>query len=185
MEKTKSQARILDIVYIAMFAALIAVCSWTTIPTIVPFTLQTFGVFLTLGMLGGKRGAAAVVVYVLLGLVGAPVFANFQGGFAVLAGTTGGYIIGFVVSALLYWLITKLLGNKLPVVIIASVLGLIVCYAFGTAWFMIVYSASKGGVELLTALGWCVFPFILPDLAKIALAVTTAKLLKRYTPLKF
>src|SRR5574344_3070922 len=88
MEKTKSQARILDIVYIAMFAALIAVCSWTTIPTIVPFTLQTFGVFLTLGMLGGKRGAAAVVVYVLLGLVGAPVFANFQGGFAVLAGTT-------------------------------------------------------------------------------------------------
>ena len=98
--KTPGYAKTKDMAYIAVFAVLIAVCSWISIPTTVPFTLQTFAVFLTVGVLGGKRGSLAVLVYILLGCVGVPVFAGFSGGIGVLAGQTGGYIVGFLFSAL-------------------------------------------------------------------------------------
>ena len=74
--------RTVDIAYIGMFVAVIAICSWISIPATVPFTLQTFAVFMAVGLLGGKRGTIAVVTYVLLGAVGAPVFAGFAGGMA-------------------------------------------------------------------------------------------------------
>ena len=73
-----------DLVYIAVFAVVMAVCSWISIPAQVPFTLQTFGVFMAVGVLGGKRGTLAVLVYVLLGAVGVPVFAGFSGGIGAL-----------------------------------------------------------------------------------------------------
>lgn len=86
--------------YIALFAVLMAVCSWISIPAVVPFTLQTFGVFVAVSVLGGKRGTLAVVLYLLMGVVGLPVFAGFSGGLGVLLGSTGGYIVGFVFTAL-------------------------------------------------------------------------------------
>ena len=98
-----SHSKTLTLTYIALSAALIAICSWISIPTTVPFTLQTFGVFAALGTLGGRRGTLAILAYLLLGLVGLPVFSGFQGGPGVLLGTTGGYILGFLASALLYW----------------------------------------------------------------------------------
>ena len=174
--KQKWTAR--DMAYVAIFAVTIAICSWISIPTTVPFTLQTFAVFLAVGVLGGRRGTFAVLVYILLGAVGLPVFAGFSGGLGALLGTTGGYIIGFFFSALLYWAMTKVLGEKTPVMVVAMVLGLIVCYAFGTVWFMTVYARNSGTIGLGTALGWCVIPFIIPDLVKIALAVGLTRLLK-------
>ena len=174
--KQKWAAR--DMAYVAIFAVTIAICSWISIPTTVPFTLQTFAVFLAVGVLGGRRGTFAVLVYILLGAVGLPVFAGFSGGLGALLGTTGGYIIGFFFSALLYWAMTKVLGEKTPVMVVAMVLGLIVCYAFGTVWFMTVYARNSGAIGLGTALGWCVIPFIIPDLVKIALAVGLPRLLK-------
>ena len=87
----------------ALFAALIAICSWISIPTAVPFTLQTFAVFLALGVLGGKLGTLSVAVYLLLGAVGLPVFAGFQGGLGALLGATGGYLAGFLLTALTVW----------------------------------------------------------------------------------
>ena len=166
--------------YIALFAVLMAVCAWISIPMTVPFTLQTFSIFAALGILGGRRGTYAVAVYLLLGAAGLPVFSNFQGGLGVLLGTTGGYILGFLCAALLYWLLTARLGSSLPVSVLAMVLGLMVCYAFGTAWFLVVYARTAGGVGLLTALGWCVFPFILPDLAKLTLAVLLSQRVGKY-----
>lgn len=165
----------IDIVYIAIFAALMAVCSWISITMVVPFTLQTFAVFLSVYLLGGKRGTLSVLVYILLGAVGLPVFAGFSGGLGTLLGNTGGYIIGFLFSALVMWICEKLLGKKLWAYAVSMVLGLIVCYAFGTAWFMVVYARDNGAVSLLTVLGWCVFPFIIPDLVKIALALLIGK----------
>ena len=85
-------------VYISFFAIVIAIGSWISIPTMIPFTLQTFAVFITVGILGGKRGAAAVSLYILLGVVGIPVFAGFKGGIGVLLGNTGGYILGFLLT---------------------------------------------------------------------------------------
>lgn len=172
--------KIVAMVQIALFAAIIAICSWIQIPLTVPFTLQTFAVFCTLGILGGKNGTISVLLYIILGAVGVPVFAGFSGGVGVLLGTTGGYIIGFLFTALLYWAITHFFGNKLPVMILAMALGLVVCYAFGTAWFMLVYARTTGAVGLMTALGWCVFPFILPDCVKIALAILLAKRIPKH-----
>ena len=100
MEMTAAKIRTRDVAYIAIFTALMAVCSWISIPTAIPFTLQTMAVFLAVGLLGGKRGTLAVTAYVLLGAVGAPVFANFSGGIGILLGQTGGYILGFIGSAL-------------------------------------------------------------------------------------
>ncbi len=164
-----------DMAYIALFVVLMAVCSWIQIPTTVPFTLQTFAVFLAVGVLGGARGTIAGVVYILLGAVGVPVFAGFSGGLGALLSASGGYIAGFLFSALVMWGMEALLGRKLWVLCASMVLGLAVCYAFGTAWFMAVYARSTGAVGLLTALGWCVFPYIPFDLGKIALAMLLSR----------
>ncbi len=173
--KTRNKSNVLDLVYIAIGAALIAICSWISIPTAVPFTLQTFAVFFVLLVLGGKRGTIATLVYVLLGAIGIPVFAGITGGIGILFGNTGGYIIGFLFIGLIYMLFENFFHNNLVMKILALVLGLAVCYAFGTGWFMHVYMKNSGEIGLLTVLGWCVFPFIIPDLIKIALAVIISK----------
>lgn len=175
---TKAKLSVRDMAYIAMFAVVMAVCSWISVPYVVPFTLQTFGVFLAVGALGGKRGTLAVLIYILLGCVGVPVFAGFSGGIGVVLGSTGGYIVGFLVQALVMWAMERLPGNQTVVTIISMVLGLIGCYAFGTVWFVVVYAQKTGPVGLWTALGWCVFPYILPDAAKMALALVLRKRLK-------
>ena len=174
--KKRKKQQLIDMALIAMMAALIAVCSWISITVgEIPFTLQTFAVFVAVGLLGMKRGLLSVVVYILLGAVGVPVFAGFTGGISVLFGTTGGYIVGFLFLALLAGLILDKFGKKVYVMIIALVLGLLVCYAFGTAWFMVIYMKNTGPVGLMTVLGWCVFPFIIPDLVKMALAIAITK----------
>ena len=160
IEMTVPKISIRDIAYIAVFTALMAVCSWISIPTAIPFTLQTMGVFLAVGLLGGKRGTLAVTAYVLLGAVGAPVFANFSGGLGVLMGQTGGYIL---------WVLGA-----------GMVLGMLVCYAFGTAWFMVVYPMNGESVGLWTALTWCVFPYVVFDLIKIGLALGLTSQLRRH-----
>lgn len=180
MEMTSAKIRTRDIAYIAVFTALMAVCSWISIPTAIPFTLQTMAVFLAVGLLGGKRGTIAVLAYVLLGAVGAPVFANFSGGAGILLGQTGGYILGFIGSALLMWALERSLGGKLWGLGLNMVLGLLVCYAFGTAWFMVVYPMGGESVTLWTALTWCVFPYVIFDLIKIALALTLTSQLRRH-----
>ena len=177
-----SRSKTYDMVYIAIFAVLMAICSWISIPMTVPFTLQTFGVFISVGIMGGKRGTVAVLVYILLGAIGVPVFAGFSGGFGVLLNTTGGYIIGFLFSALVMWGIEKVFGRKPVMQILSMLVGLIVCYAIGTAWFMVVYSRANGAVGLGTVLGWCVIPFIIPDLVKIALAFVLSARLRQYVP---
>ena len=178
-----SRFRTLDLAYIALFAVLMAVCAWITVPLpkpLVQFTMQTFAMFMALATLGGRRGLYAMVVYLLLGAVGVPVFSGFRGGLGVLLDTTGGYIIGFVAAALVYWLLTAKLGDSLPVMVAACVLGLAVCYAFGTAWFLVVYARVNGPIGVTTALGWCVFPYIIPDLLKLALAIILSRRVKKF-----
>ncbi|MBO4609200.1 MAG: biotin transporter BioY [Lachnospiraceae bacterium] len=171
-------------IYIGLCAALIAVCSQIQIPAAVPFTLQTFAIFLTCGLLGGKRGTVSVLIYILLGAVGLPVFAGFKGGIGALLGTTGGYIIGFIFAALIMWLFEKLMGKKMIPLGLSMVCGLLICYAFGNAWFICVYTNTKEPVGIMTALSWCVFPFIIPDIVKIALALTLTSRLRKLIPFR-
>lgn len=175
MKATTTRENTRDMVYIAMFAVLIAVCSWISVPATVPFTLQTFGVFVTVGVLGGKRGSLSVLVYLLLGMIGVPVFAGFSGGISCLLGSTGGYIIGFLFSALVMWGMEIAFGKSRFVLVLSMILGLMVCYLFGTIWFMTVYARTTGAIGVMTALGWCVFPYIIPDGIKIVLAMILCK----------
>ncbi len=169
-----------DMAYIAVMAAVMAICSWISIPTTVPFTMQTFGVFMAVGLLGGRRGTLAVLVYILLGAIGLPVFAGFSGGLGTLLGTTGGYILGFLGSALIMWAMELLPMKNTPIKILSMLMGLAVCYGFGTVWFMIVYTNANGAVALSSVLAWCVIPFIIPDLIKIALALLLTGRLKNH-----
>lgn len=173
--KTKTR----DLVFIALAAALITVCSWISIPLTVPITLQTFAIFTVVGLLGMRRGTIAVLIYILLGAVGIPVFSGFKGGIGALLGNTGGYIIGFIFSALLTGALLKLWGNKVWALIVSMILGLAVCYIFGTAWFMFMYTRNTGAVGLLSVLSWCVIPFLIPDAVKIGLSVFLVKVLKK------
>lgn len=176
---TKTTLKTRDITYIGIMAALMAVCSWISIPTAVPFTMQTFGVFFAVGVLGGKRGTIAIAVYLLLGAAGLPVFAGFSGGIGALAGQTGGYLLGFILSAMIMWAAERLFGKSAPVFVASAVVGLAACYAFGTIWYMFLYMRASGPVGLMTVLGWCVIPFIIPDLIKIGLALALSRRLSR------
>ena len=164
---------------IALCAALLAPCAWLSVPTQPPFTMQTFGVFLTLLLLGAKDGTIAIGLYILLGALGVPVFSGFNGGMGALMGPTGGYIVGFLLMCLIFGLLCGK-GAGLWLKALALLLGLAVCYAFGTLWFVKVYGDMKGPISTLSALSMCVFPFIVPDLAKLALALWAGKRLEKY-----
>ena len=164
---------------IALCAALLAPCAWLSVPAQPPFTMQTFGIFLTLLLLGAKDGAIAIGLYILLGALGVPVFSGFNGGMGALMGPTGGYIVGFLLICLIFGLLCGK-GAGLWLKALALLLGLAVCYAFGTLWFVKVYGDMKGPISTLSALSMCVFPFIVPDLAKLALALWAGKRLEKY-----
>lgn len=169
-----------DITIMAMMVAFIAVCSQIAIPMTVPFTLQTFAVFITAYLLGTKKGTITVISYILLGIVGCPVFAGFTGGAGAIVGSTGGYIIGFIFTSLIVGVITKNVKFKndianIVVAVIAMFVGDVACFVIGTAQFMMVTKMS-----LAISLSYCVIPFIIPDLAKMIVAAIFVNRVKKY-----
>lgn len=155
----------------ALFAALLAVCAWISFPVSeIAFTLQTFGVFLTLGLLGGRLGTVAIAVYLVMGAVGLPVFTGFRGGIGVLLGATGGYLWGFAAAGLVYWCLTALLPRNRFVCLFAMITGQLVCYTLGTFWFWLVYLRGGSAVSLLPIFAKCVLPYLLPDGLKLFFA---------------
>lgn len=162
-----------------LFTAVLAVCAWVSVPVgDIAVTLQTFGIFLTLGLLGGKYGSITVFVYLLLGAVGAPVFSGFRGGMGALLGTTGGYIFGFMLTSLTYWLLTSFKDTP-PIRLCAMVLGLLLCYGCGSAWYVWGYLGSNP-LSLCAVLLKCVVPYLIPDGIKLFLAWVLTRRLKRF-----
>ena len=165
----------LHLVMAALFAALTAVCSQIQIPLpMVPINLALFAVHLAGALLGAKWGALSITAYALLGVVGAPVFAGFSSGPAVLFGKTGGYILGYILCALLVGLLSRRLGFTFPKLCLSMVVGVAVCYLFGTIWFMVIT-----GMNLVTSLTYCVIPFLPGDVVKILLAALLALRLQK------
>ena len=155
----------------SVFAALTAICAWLSIPIPpVAFTMQTFGLLLTLGVLGGKWGSISIWLYLLLGLVGLPVFSGFRFGAAALLDVTGGFLWGFALGAPVYWALEKL--GKIP----AMVGFQLVCYGCGCWWF----SVYTGNTGFLAAALTCVVPYLIPDGIKLWLAYGLSKRLKKH-----
>jgi len=124
----------------ALGAAVIAVLAQVSIPlpfSPVPITGQTLAIGLIVTILGTRLGTLSVLLYLLLGAVGLPVFAQFKGGVSILVGPTGGYLVGFLLTALVMGLYLSKFGYTYVQSIIANIIGMFITLAFGTAWLKI------------------------------------------------
>ena len=157
-----------QMVLIALMTAVTCVLGPLSIPlpfSPVPISLTNFAIFLAIFVLGMKSGTISFIIYLLLGAVGVPVFSSFRGGFQVLAGPTGGYLIGFIFLALIMGFALDHFDRKLVPTIIGMIIGMAVCYAFGTVWLAKLLSLSfKEGLMM------GVIPYLPGDAAKIIIA---------------
>ena len=167
----KRQLLVRKITYVAMCVAWMSICSWLTVPFVVNFTLQLFAVFLIAAISDWKLSLASIGSYLMLGLLGLPIFSGFQGGPSVFANVTGGFLIGFVAATAVIGGAVRIWGRKTIVLVASMAVGLMLCYAFGTAWYIWVFAYRGNSVSVWFALSYCVFPFLLPDCLKIYLAV--------------
>ena len=178
----KVQSRTKSIVYVGLSIAIIAVCSWVTIPIgPIPFTLQMFGIPLIIALLSPLESIAAVYLFVIIGALGVPVFSGFKGGIGVLLGPTGGFLIGYlfgvVLAALFLYLATKRSNNVIANIAFAIIAGIIFtacAYITGCIQYSIV-----AGIGIEQAFLVSGAPFIIPDLAKIVIAAVCAQPIKR------
>ena len=171
--RKKSGSSVRGITETALASALIALSAMISIPFPVPFTLQIFGVYFALFYLGARRGIIAVLLYVMIGAVGLPVFSGFSGGAGRLFDATGGFIWGFILLSLVYLATDSFLprGRYRPKLAVALSLG--VFYLTGSLWYAAFY--TDGSIAgYLSSLALTVMPFLLPDIVKIALAAIVA-----------
>lgn len=160
-----------------LMAAVICILGPISLPipiSPVPVSLGFFAVYLTVYILGMKMGSASVLIYVLLGFVGLPVFTGFSGGIGKVLGPTGGYIIGYLFMAPIMGFFIDKWKTNYVLTILGMVLGTAVCYLFGTLWL-----AYQGGMSFSAALAAGVLPFIPADIAKLILAVLVGEPVRR------
>lgn len=183
----KSLASTRRLTLCAVMAAVTCVLAPISIP-IGPISITggTLAIYLTVYLLGGVWGTVSTLVYLLVGMVGLPVFSNYMGGISRLAGPTGGYLVGYLPMALLAGAVIQWSAHRfdekgrlgtviaLAVQFAGMALATAVLYAFGTAWYCI-----QAGVGLQKALAACVFPFIPWDLAKMAVALVVGMPVRR------
>ena len=163
---------------IAIFTALMCVLSPISIPIEpVAITLATFIVYLIGAVFSWKISVPIVLLYLLLGMAGMPIFSKFQGGFQVLAGPTGGFLIGYLPCVLIETLLIGKWKKKIWIYPIAMAAGTVVLYAFGTGWFLIY---GKGSYDFAKAMMLCVVPFLPGDALKIALATFAGFRLRKF-----
>ncbi|HCQ68331.1 MAG TPA: biotin transporter BioY [Subdoligranulum sp.] len=160
----------------AVMAAVLCVLGPLTVPIgAIPISLANFVICLTAWLLGPKFGTLSVVIYLAIGLIGVPVFSGYGAGLAKVAGPTGGYLVGYLLLAFIGGLFIEKSKGQPVIAGIGLVLGDAACYVLGTIWFMILT-----GADLVSALGWCVLPYLPGDAVKIVLAaVLTMQLDKR------
>ena len=155
----------------AVFAAVNCICAYICVGSGVVFTMQSFGICLCLQLLGGKWGVASILLYLLLGAAGLPVFSGFRGGMGAFVGPTGGFLFGFLAMGLVYWLLEALTKKPLP----GLLAGFLVLYACGTLWYGLIYGSQGGFWQILLT---CVVPYLLPDGIKLTLSIYLARRLK-------
>jgi biotin transport system substrate-specific component len=175
---------LLDAVLVVLFSAFVALTAQVEIPLWpVPLTLQTLGVLFTGAVLGSRRGALALLLYLTEGMLGLPVFAGGASGVGYMLGPTGGYLVGFVVAAgVVGWLAQRGWDRRLVWAAVAMVIGNVIIYVCGVAWLAVFLG------DLWGALVKGMLLFVVGDLIKIAVAALTLpggwKLARRRDSLK-
>lgn len=157
----------------SLFAAVIAISAPFSVPIgPVSVTFVLFSLALTAFTLGSRLGAVSTLVYICIGLVGLPVFSSFKGGFSVIASPTGGFVLSYVFVVLILGMCSKTSKKSLTVFLCAA--ALLVCYSFGTAWYMFITKSGIAG-----AMTVCVVPFVPFDIVKLIMAYIVAKAIKK------
>lgn len=165
-----------EMVLIALMAAITCILGPFSLPipfSPVPITFTNLVIFLSLFVLGMKNGLISYLIYFLLGLAGLPVFSGFSGGMGKVAGPTGGYLIGFFFLAVIAGLFIDHWHGKKYVAVIGMVLGMAVCYLFGTVWL-----ARQLGVSFIAGLSVGVIPYLPGDAVKIIIAIIVGPILR-------
>lgn len=171
----KQKSTLYSMTSCALMAAVMCVLCPISIPIgPIPISLSIFVMLLTVAILGTQKALISCVVYLLLGMAGMPVFSNFQGGLAKLAGPTGGYLIGYLPMILVAGLFQKKDKDNLVLSMVGMALGVLTAYLFGTVWF--VFQTQSTFAHALTV---CVYPFIPLDLAKLVVAAVLGKLVRK------
>ncbi len=169
----KTRNKVYPLAMTAVMTAVTCVLAPLSIPIgPVPISFTNLAIYLSLYILGWRRGTLSYLVYVLIGMMGMPVFSGYAGGLGKLFGPTGGYIVGFIPMAVLAGLVIDRSRNR-GIQMAAMVVGTAVCYALGTAWFCVVTGSQVGA-----ALGLCVFPFVPGDLAKMVIAMVAGPMVR-------
>jgi len=159
----------------AFGAAIIAVLAQVTIPLpLIPITGQTLAVGIVVTILGTRIGTLSVLLYILLGATGLPVFSGMSGGLGILVGPTGGYIVGFLATAIMMGLYLDKFGITFTHAIIANIMGMIITLAFGTVWLKIVADYTWTAAFLGGAA-----PFIVVGIVKAVLAAWIGVIVRR------
>lgn len=175
----KAKKKLLRAVLCSLFAAIICVIAPHAIPTTVPLTLATLGIYICSCTLPPAMSTVSILLYLAIGAVGVPVFSGYSGGIGKLAGPTGGYLVGYLPMAFVISLIVTLLVRRekrppiavdIAIRMFACVLGTVVLYTFGTVWYVIQQKTT-----FAAALPLCVFPFIPGDIAKIVAAALISR----------
>lgn len=160
-----------DIALIIGGSLLVALSARIAIGYPVPITAQTFAVLMIAALLGPRRAALCLIAYIVEGAAGLPIFAYGKAGFATLLGPTGGYLVGFVVAAFIVGVLAeKGWDRRIATTILAMIIGNIVIYAFGLLWLFCLKHLFGVPTAAEGILAFGLYPFIIGDLLKIALA---------------
>lgn len=172
--KTEAGSNIYVLAMTAVMAALIAAVSPFSVSIgIIPLSFCTLLLYTAPYILGWRQGAAATLVYILLGAVGMPVFTNMEGGIGKVLGPTGGYIAGYIPLVILTGLGIRFFPKNRMFQFLGMIAATAVLYTLGTVWY-----CSQSGNDLAFAIRWCVCPFIPGDLIKMAVALTMGPVLR-------
>ena len=170
MDREKKIYNLKSAILVALFSVIIFICSRIAIPTVIPFTLQSLGVFLSLSILGGKRGLLAICLYISMGFIGLPISASGESAFALFVGPTAGYFIGWLLCGVIFWLFEAIFGSERRIRLISLAVGTLICYISGMLWFLFAYSQNLTADGVWFAFYTCVIPFIAVDALKLFVA---------------
>lgn len=163
-----------QMVSIALMAALLCILGPLSIPIgLIPIAFTNLAIYISLYVLGGKKGTLSTIIYLLVGLAGLPVFSGFSGGPAKLLGPTGGYLIGYIFMALIAGYFIDHSYNKKSLAILGMIIGTGILYIIGTLWL-----AYQANITISAALAAGVIPFIPGDLAKILISAYIGPLIR-------
>ena len=163
-----------NIILCGLMAAILCVLAPMAIPTTIPITLGTFVIFIMTYILDYKYSFVSCMIYILLGIVGLPVFSGYQGGIGKIIGPTGGYVVGYLFIALICGYVNNRFWNSRLIQVAGMLAGLAICYALGTLWF-----AYQQNISIYESIVICVFPFIIGDVLKIAGALIVGNMLRK------